>query len=148
MSLTSKSRKETTESHAARRSHNTMGMAPGMIQLSDFDIRDQQTSNRIDTNTPNVPEDTMNAKAEAEISDSDTENTPSRADIDEARRASWGQPTMEEDEMVTDEDSPRVAYRNQDHDMGASRVDDADWNTRTDHDEDMSNTRPRGMDRM
>lgn len=148
MSLTSKSRKESTESHAARRSHNTMGMPPGLIQLSDFDIRDQQTSNRVDTNTPNVPEDTMNAAAEASVSDNVMDNSVEQMDIEEARRASWGQPSMEEDELVTDEDTPRVAYRDQDHDMGTTRVDDADWNTSTDQDEDMSSTRPRGMDRM
>ena len=175
MSLTSKSRKESTESHAARRSHNTMGMAPGMIQLSDFDIRDQQTSNRIETNTPNVPEDTLNAQAEASTADNDMsmhdmdhdvdmdnssdldnsrnmnrrdmDESMERMDIEESRRASWGQPSMEEDEMVTDEDVPRVAYRNQDQDMGAERMDDADWNTSTDSDEDMS-TRPRGMGPM
>ncbi|GAA4413553.1 hypothetical protein GCM10023187_41960 [Nibrella viscosa] len=123
-------------------------MAPGLIQLSDFDIRDQQMSNRVETNTPNVPEDTMNAEAEASLSDNDNPTAPDKAEIDEARRASWGQPSTADEEMMTDEDTPRVSYRNQDANIGETRVEDADWNTDTDRDEDMSNTRPRGMDRM
>lgn len=125
-----------------------MGTPPGLIQLQDTDIRDQQTSHRIDTNTPDVPGNTESAEIDATLSD--TENGPNQADIDEARRASWGQPAVE-DELGTDEDNPKMAYRDEDHEMGANRVEDADWNTstnNTDNDENLSANRSRGTDRM
>jgi len=49
MSLTSKSRKESTESNAAQRMGNTMGQHPETAQLYDRDLRSELMSKRADS---------------------------------------------------------------------------------------------------
>ncbi|WP_338875698.1 hypothetical protein WBJ53_08730 [Spirosoma sp. SC4-14] len=90
MSVSSKSRKESTESFAAQQMHNTMGIAPELAQLNDKNLDNDLPSRVADSNDTDVPGDVDVAEALA------TENgdQPTAADVEEAKRASWGQPPL------------------------------------------------------
>jgi len=111
MSVSSKSRKESTESFAAQAMHNTMGIPPALAQLNDKNLDNELPSRVADSNDTDVPGDV--AQAESLVAESDDENGITSADIEESKRASWGQPPLSTDA----ED--------------AVTVDDADWNRST-----------------
>jgi len=111
MSVSSKSRKESTESFAAQAMHNTMGIPPALAQLNDKNLDNELPSRVADSNDTDVPGDV--AQADSLVAESDDENGITSADIEESKRASWGQPPLSTDA----ED--------------AVTVDDADWNRST-----------------
>lgn len=98
MSVSSKSRKESTESHAAQAMHNTMGIPPALAQLNDKNLDNELPSRVADSNDTDVPGDA--AKAEA---DADEDGITSK-NIEESKRASWGQPSVDDDSEVADTD--------------------------------------------
>ena len=103
MSLSSKSRKESTESYAAQGMHNTMGLPPELAQLSDRQLENDLPSKSIDSNDTDVPGDY------AEIKDTIAENDDdikTEADIEEAKRASWGQPPADAENATIDPNEP------------------------------------------
>lgn len=110
MSLTSNSRKESTESNAAQQMHSTMGLHPELSQLNDKNLENEQLSRRLNTNDTDFTDELENIEATAAESDADG---PSQADIDENTRASWGQAP------VTDQT------------VRPTHVEDADWNRST-----------------
>ena len=69
MSVSSKSRKESTESNAAQQMHNTMGIHPDLGQLNDQNLVNDLPSRVADSNDTNVPEDAVEAEATAATGD-------------------------------------------------------------------------------
>jgi len=90
MSVSSNSRKESTESYAAQQMHNTMGIAPELAQLNDKNLDNELPSRVADSNDTDVPGDVASADALA----TENEDQPTAADLEEAKRASWGQPPL------------------------------------------------------
>ncbi|SFC74277.1 hypothetical protein [Spirosoma endophyticum] len=111
MSVSSNSRKESTESHAAQAMHNTMGIPPALAQLNDKNLDNELPSRVAGSSDTDVPGDV--AQAESLVAEADNENGITGEDIEESKRASWGQPPLSTDaeDVVT--------------------VDDADWNRST-----------------
>ncbi|GAB3940380.1 hypothetical protein GCM10028805_02040 [Spirosoma harenae] len=93
MSVSSNSRKESTESYAAQAMHNTMGIPPALAQLNDKNLDNELPSRVADSNDTDVPGDVANAEATVAEADDTTD-----ADIEESKRASWGQPPVTSDE--------------------------------------------------
>lgn len=99
MSLTRKLHTETTESHAAQQMHSTMGLDPNLSQLNDKQLDNELTSRRADS----ADQDGLLKVDESDEVLGETEPTAkNRAnrgpahleeDIEEARSASWGQPS-------------------------------------------------------
>lgn len=96
MSVSSKSRKESTESFAAQAMHNTMGIPPALAQLNDKNLDNELPSRVASSSDTDVPGDV--AKAEAEADEGDRQMT--QASIEEAKRASWGQAPLAEDDTT------------------------------------------------
>jgi len=92
MSVSSKSRKESTESFAAQAMHNTMGIPPALAQLNDKNLDNELPSRVAASNDTDVPGDVT--EADAVIAEADEENGVTNADIEESKRASWGQPPV------------------------------------------------------
>lgn len=131
MSVSSNSRKESTESNAAQQMHSTMGIHPELGQLNDKGLENELPSRVAGSSDTDVPGDV--AQAEATVAETDDTPGMSQADIDEAKRASWGQPTLpaDADDASTDEDSPMTAYQQPSSSMDNETVPDADWNRST-----------------
>lgn len=128
MSVSSNSRKESTESNAAQQMHSTMGVHPELGQLNDKSLENELPSRVAGSNDTDVPGDA--AAAEADEGD---RPGMSQADINEAKRASWGQPAIpaNADDASTDEDSPMTAYQQPSSSVDNEKVPDADWNRST-----------------
>ncbi|GAB4029874.1 hypothetical protein [Spirosoma jeollabukense] len=111
MSVSSNSRKESTESHAAQAMHNTMGIPPALAQLNDKNLDNELPSRVAGSSDTDVPGDV--AQADSLVAEADDEKGITSAEIEESKRASWGQPPISTDaeDVVT--------------------VDDADWNRST-----------------
>ena len=109
MSVSSNSRKESTESYAAQAMHNTMGIPPELAQLNDKNLDNELPSRVADSNDTDVPGDV--AAAEATVAEAG-EDGMTDASIEESKRASWGQ-------------SPLPADADD-----ATKVNDANWATR------------------
>lgn len=92
MSVSSNSRKESTESNAAQQMHNTMGIHPDLAQLNDKNLDNELPSRVADSNDTDVPGD-VNAAADT-VAEADDASGISSADIEESKRASWGQPSV------------------------------------------------------
>lgn len=132
MSVSSNSRKESTESFAAQQMHSTMGQAPdGLGQLNDRSLENDLPSKRAESSDTDVPGDVM--AADALIAEADDERASektgmSQTDIDEASRASWGQP-------AGSANAGNVSSAHQHHNATITsdndRIADADWNTTT-----------------
>ena len=95
MSVSSKSRKESTESYAAQAMHNTMGILPELAQLNDKNLDNELPSRVADSNDTDVPGDVT--EADATVAEADDANGITGADIEESKRASWGQPPVGDD---------------------------------------------------
>lgn len=108
MSVSSNSRKESTESYAAQAMGNTMGIPPALAQLNDKNLDNDLPSRVAESSDTNVPEDFTNAQAVA--ADPDKATGVSDEEIEESKRASWGQPPVSEEDTSTE---------------------NADWNTST-----------------
>lgn len=100
MSVSSNSRKESTESYAAQAMGNTMGIPPALAQLNDKNLDNDLPSRVADSSDTNVPEDYENAQATA--AESDQATGISGEEIEESKRASWGQPPVSEGDTNTD----------------------------------------------
>ncbi|MCK8490715.1 MULTISPECIES: hypothetical protein [Spirosoma] len=132
MSVSSNSRKESTESYAAQQMHSTMGIAPELAQLNDKNLENDLPSRVASSRDTDVPGDIQEAEARA----STEGDGPSDADIEESKRASWGQPPLspDADDASTDENNPMTAYQQPINQAGLSeseKVADADWNRST-----------------
>ncbi|GAB4015916.1 hypothetical protein EXU85_10120 [Spirosoma sp. KCTC 42546] len=115
MSVSSNSRKESTESYAAQAMHNTMGIPPALAQLNDKNLDNELPSRVADSNDTDVPGDVT--EADAVIAEVDDENGATNADIEESKRASWGQPPVN-----TDEGNPDWATSTTDEPVPATRA--------------------------
>ena len=123
MSVSSNSRKESTESNAAQQMHSTMGVHPDLAQLNDKNLENDLPSRVADSNDTDVPGDTAQAEVLAAESDDDTND-----------RSTVGQSSLPADveDASTDEDNPMTAYQQPADSMSESdRVADADWNRST-----------------
>jgi hypothetical protein len=131
MSVSSNSRKESTESYAAQQMHSTMGIAPELAQLNDKNLENELPSRVAGSSDTDVPGDV--AEAESLVAENDDNEGITSADIEESKRASWGQPPLPNDaeEATTDEDSPMTAYQQPEAADEAVTVADADWNRST-----------------
>jgi len=99
MSVSSNSRKESTESYAAQGMHNTMGIPPELAQLNDKNLDNDLPSRVADSSDVDVPEDYVNTQATA--ADPDQATGISGEEIEESKRASWGQPPLSEEDTDT-----------------------------------------------
>lgn len=123
MSVSSNSRKESTESNAAQQMHSTMGVHPDLAQLNDKNLENDLPSRVADSNDTDVPGDVAQAEALAAETDDDmnSRNSVSRSSL----------PADAED-ASTDEDNPMTAYQQPADSMTESdKVADADWNRST-----------------
>ncbi|QMW00147.1 hypothetical protein [Spirosoma foliorum] len=100
MSVSSKSRKESTESFAAQAMHNTMGIPPALAQLNDKNLDNDLPSRVASSNDTDVPGDV--SEADAIAAEADQEKGITNADIEESKRASWGQPPVNSEESNPD----------------------------------------------
>lgn len=128
MSLTSKSRKESTESYAAQRMHNTMGVPPELGQLYDRQLDNEQLSRRVDSNDVEIQNDVLNEDVEPTAETDEQRSTRMDADADEARRASWGQPAADRETGTWGQSEQTDAPGEE---QAFARVPDADWNRST-----------------
>ncbi|MBD2702249.1 hypothetical protein IC229_16470 [Spirosoma sp. BT702] len=98
MSVSSNSRKESTESYAAQGMHSTMGTPPELSQLNDKNLENELPSRVADSNDTDVPGDVAKIDAENNVESEDDE--ADRRRIEEAKRASWGQSSVSEDDTT------------------------------------------------
>lgn len=136
MSVSSNSRKGSTESNASKQMHSTMGIHPelGLAQLNDQSLGSDLPSRKADTNGMDVPENLTEIRDT--IAENDDKNGMTDQDIEESKRASWGQPPLpaNAEDASTDEDNPMTAYQQPSGDMPPAMSDqasNADWNTVT-----------------
>lgn len=123
MSVSSNSRKESTESNAAQQMHSTMGIHPDLAQLNDKNLENDLPSRVADSNDTDVPGDAAQAEVLAAETNDDTVGRVS------VSRSSL--PADAED-ASTDEDNPMNAYRQSTDSLTESdKVADADWNRST-----------------
>lgn len=110
MSVSSNSRKESTESYAAQEMHSTMGTPPGLAQLNDKNLDNDLPSRVADSSDTDVPGDYQEIET---LSGQAGESQPTDAELEEARRASWGQPPLpaDADDAAADEENPMTAYQ-------------------------------------
>ncbi|GAB3553905.1 hypothetical protein [Spirosoma fluminis] len=131
MSVSSKLRKENDESFASKQRQSTQGLAPeqGLTQLNDIQRDNDLPSRQIHTNDTNFADNYEDIERLAAESDNDG---PSDAEIEESKRASWGQPPMPTDaeDASTDEANSMTAYQQPDTTMSGSDS-GADWNQST-----------------
>ncbi len=78
MSVSSNSRKESTESNAAQQMHNTMGIHPDLGQLNDQNLVNDLPSNVAGSNDTDVPGDVAEAEVDAAIGDDEDTATDHR----------------------------------------------------------------------
>ncbi|MVM28768.1 hypothetical protein GO755_01895 [Spirosoma sp. HMF4905] len=123
MSVSSKSRKESTESFAAQAMHNTMGIPPALAQLNDKNLDNELPSRVAASNDTDVPGDVTEADAVA--AEADQENGITNEDIEESKRASWGQPPVNNGEgnpdwttSTTDETVPATRSNEPERTLG------------------------------
>lgn len=104
MSVSSNSRKESTESNAAQAMHSPMGLHPeqGLAQLNDKGLENELPSRVADSSDVDVPEDMTQTKANVAVADDEQGIT--RENIEESKRASWGKPSLSDDSVETDAD--------------------------------------------
>lgn len=69
MSVSSNSRKESTESNAAQQMHSTMGIHPDLAQLNDKNLENDLPSRVAGSSDTHVPEDVLEADASAATAD-------------------------------------------------------------------------------
>ncbi|GAB3717596.1 hypothetical protein GCM10027592_59800 [Spirosoma flavus] len=98
MSVSSNSRKESTESYAAQGMHSTMGTPPELSQLNDKSLENDLPSRVAGSNDTDVPGDVEKIDAENKIEGEDDE--ADRRRIEEAKRASWGQSSLAQDDTT------------------------------------------------
>lgn len=122
MSVSSNSRKESTESNAAQQMHSTMGIHPDLAQLNDTNLQNDLPSRVADSNDTDVPGDTAQAEALAAESD----------DNMSSRTAGQSSLPADAEDPSTDEDNPMTAYQSPaDSMLESDKVADADWNRST-----------------
>nr|WP_293834317.1 hypothetical protein [uncultured Arsenicibacter sp.] len=127
MSVSSNQRKESTDSYASQAMHSPMGLAPELSQLSDRQLENELPSKRADSNDTDVPGDYVEAKSLAVENDDAT----TEADIEEAKRASWGQPPIDAENATIDPANPMVAYQPESAPGGDVTPPDGAWNKST-----------------
>jgi hypothetical protein len=123
MSLSSKSRKESTESNAAQQMHSTMGIHPDLAQLNDKNLDNELPSRVAGSRDVDVPGDVAdNERLAAETSDDPNS-------VDSVKQATL---PIDAEDASTDEDNPMIAYQHPDASVSeGTKVADADWNRNT-----------------
>ena len=116
MSISSKSRKESTESNAAQQMHSTMGIHPDLAQLNDKNLDNDLPSRVADGTNVDVPSNTADAERLVAETDDETTNRTSLP--------------MDAEDASTDGDNPMTAYQHPNDSLG-EKVADADWNRST-----------------
>jgi hypothetical protein len=116
MSVSSNSRKESTESNAAQQMHSTMGIHPDLAQLNDKNLENELPSRVTDGTNVDVPAN--NADAERLVAETSDETT-NRTNL-----------PIDAEDPSTDEDNPMTAYQHP-NDSLEEKVADADWNRST-----------------
>ena len=98
MSVSSNSRKESTESNAAQQMHSTMGIHPDLAQLNDKNLDNDLPSRVADSNDTDVPGDIVSNELPADAEDASTdEDSPITA---------YQQPTNDGAILTTRTDEP------------------------------------------
>lgn len=122
MSVSSNSRKESTESNAAQQMHSTMGIHPDLAQLNDTNLDNDLPSRVAASNDTDVPGEIN--QADALVAEADDANGSTSV-----RQSSL---PADADDASTDEDHPMTAYRHPADSLTESdKVADADWNRST-----------------
>ena len=104
MSVSSNSRKESTESFAAQQMHSTMGVAPALAQLNDTNMVNDLPSRVVSSSDTNVPEDVIVADTLAD--DGEDASKMPKENINEATGASRGkEPAQEHNAIIIDDDT-------------------------------------------
>jgi len=121
MSVSSNSRKESTESNAAQQMHSTMGIHPDLAQLNDKNLENDLPSRVAGSNDTDVPGEDTQATALADESDETTDGM-SKETIKEATEASWGTTSAHKhNAVITDDDAtPPVQPTGSDKTLGHS----------------------------
>ncbi|GAB4023658.1 hypothetical protein [Spirosoma koreense] len=104
MSVSSNSRKESTESNAAQAMHSPMGLHPeqGLAQLNDKGLENELPSRVAGSSDTDVPGDV--AEADSLVAEADDNKGITSDNIEESKRASWGQPPLADEDKVADAD--------------------------------------------
>lgn len=102
MSVSSNSRKESTESYAAQQMHNTMGIAPELAQLNDKNLDNDLPSRVADSNDTDVPGDYQQAETLAAEGDDAEAKGESASVVDSSD--SMGHKVADADWNTTTED--------------------------------------------
>lgn len=125
MSVSSNSRKESTESNAAQAMHSPMGLHPeqGLAQLNDKGLENELPSRVAGSSDTDVPGDVT--VADERVAEANDANEVSDRDIEESKRASWGQPPLpaNAEDASTNEDNPMTAYQQSTQDMPPAMTD-------------------------
>ncbi|RYF62439.1 MAG: hypothetical protein EOO39_30310 [Cytophagaceae bacterium] len=109
MSVSSNSRKESTESYAAQQMHNTMGIAPELAQLNDKNLDNDLPSRVADSNDTDVPGDYQQAEVLAAEGDDAEAKGESASVVDSSN--SMGHKVADADWNTTTEDGAIPAKR-------------------------------------
>ena len=125
MSVSSNSRKESTESYAAQGMHNTMGIPPELAQLNDKNLENELPSRVASSNDTDVPGDLE--RIDELVAETD-DSQPTDADLEEAKRASWGQPPLpaDADDASTDRNDSTTNYQQPANSSGMAETGDPD----------------------
>lgn len=119
MSVSSNSRKGSSESNASKQMHSTMGIHPelGLSQLNDQNLGQDLPSKAADNNDLDVPENLTVIKDT--IAEQDDNNGMTNQEIEESRRASWGQPPLPADaeDASVDQNDATTAHQRSVNDM-------------------------------
>jgi hypothetical protein len=121
MSLSSKLRKENDESFASKQRQSTQGLAPeqGLTQLNDIQRDNDLPSRQMQVNDTNFADNYEDIERLA--ADTDKNEGPSNEEIEESKRASWGQPPLpaNAEDASMDESSSMNAYQQPDNMSGS-----------------------------
>ena len=130
MSLSSESRKESTESYASQARGNVMGVPPALGQLYDRQLENENMSRKAYSDDVDATDDYEDAKEMA--AENNNDDVQSEAEIEEAKRASWGQPPADAEVATIDDSQPMTAYQPEPGPgEDVNKVHDADWNRST-----------------
>ena len=128
MSLSSESRKESTESYASQARNSVMGVPPELGQLYDRQLENDNISRKAYSDDVDATDDYEDAKEMV----AENNDVTSEAEIEEAKRASWGQPPADAEVATIDETNPMTAYQPESGPgEDVNKVHDADWNRST-----------------
>ncbi|WP_128544385.1 hypothetical protein [Larkinella soli] len=122
MSLSSKARKERTDSYTSQRSDNTMGNPPELNQLHDRDLSAELQSKRLDTNDY-TPQDIMPVDGEPNET-ANSSHTSDPVEVSDINAARDEDADLYTDKLMDDDASRRSTT----YPPADDKVPGADWN--------------------